>query len=91
MSTSVSEFTARPGVRSTRHRWWHVVARRIVFHTLEELVEGELVILEDGESRTFGDASQRTTLAATVEVHDPRAYWEIVFGGSTGAAGDGKS
>jgi cyclopropane-fatty-acyl-phospholipid synthase len=84
MNTSVSEFTTRPGVRSTRHRWWHVVARRIVWHTLEKLGEGELVIVEDGESQEFGDASRRPTLASTVEVHDPRAYREIVFRGSTG-------
>jgi cyclopropane-fatty-acyl-phospholipid synthase len=60
------------------------VARRIVLRTLEKLTEGQLILVEDGESQTFGDAGRRPELASTVEVHDPRAYWEIAFGGSTG-------
>jgi cyclopropane-fatty-acyl-phospholipid synthase len=59
--------------------------RRLVWHWLNSLKDGCLVIEEGGRRRTFGGSGD-SYLRATVEVCDPRFYRELVFGGSLGAA-----
>jgi len=62
-------------------RW----ARRLVWRRLESLAEGRLTIAAGGAGRQFG-RSDRDSLAATIEVRDPRFYRQLVLGGSLGAA-----
>lgn len=59
--------------------------RRMVWHWLNDLKDGCLVLEEGGLRRTFGDTGDRS-LCATVEVCDPRFYRRLAFGGSLGAA-----
>ena len=61
------------------------VARRLVWHRLESLVEGRLTMDDGGQCREFGRSGENS-LAATIEVRDPRFYRHLAFGGSLGAA-----
>ena len=58
---------------------------RLVWHWLDSLEQGCLVLEEGGRHRTFGDPEDRS-LYARVEVCDPCFYRRLVLGGSLGAA-----
>ena len=49
------------------------------------LDDGQLVLDDGGERREFGRSGEGS-LAARIEVRDPRFYRQLVFGGSLGAA-----
>jgi cyclopropane-fatty-acyl-phospholipid synthase len=57
------------------------LAERLVRRRLTALEHGALTV--DGE--TYGHATDRCGLAATVRVHDARFWAEVAFGGSVGA------
>ena len=59
--------------------------RRLVLGRLETLADGRLVIDDGGQRWEFGDSGE-DSLAANIEVHDPRFYRHVVLGGSLGAA-----
>ena len=61
------------------------VARRLVWHRLESLVEGRVTVDDGGQCREFGRSGENS-LAAMIEVRDPRFYRHLVLGGSLGAA-----
>ena len=61
------------------------VARRLVWHRLESLVEGRVTVDDGGQCREFGRSGEGS-LAATIAVRDPRFYRHLVLGGSLGAA-----
>lgn len=61
------------------------LARRIVLGRLRGLVEGQIVVSENGEHQVFGQPTDALPLTAHVEVHDPGFYSNIAFGGSIGA------
>jgi cyclopropane-fatty-acyl-phospholipid synthase len=60
------------------------IARTLLHQQLGQLSEGELVLV-DGETRQFGAVKPEFPLSATITVHDPRFYGDVVFGGSVGA------
>lgn len=65
--------------------WLDNVSRKLVLSTFETLEKGSLTVT-DGDSRFhFGDARENTDLQAHIRVHDPKAYRELLFGGSIGA------
>jgi len=72
----------RRGVGSARP-WLESFARELVLQRLGKLTNGTLVLDEDGRSSRFGDGAAPR---ARVVIRDPRAYTEIAFGGSIGAA-----
>lgn len=59
--------------------------RNLVFRRLEGLGDGRIVLDDPAGGREFGGRSDGA-LTATVRVHDPRFYGNLVFGGSLGAA-----
>ena len=59
-------------------------ARRLVFSQLEGIRTGKVRILDPEAAHTFG--SETGGLEASVQVHDPRFYRTVAFGGSIGAA-----
>jgi cyclopropane-fatty-acyl-phospholipid synthase len=59
------------------------LARSLVLGRLRELLHGALVVTECRERHRFGRGAGP---AAHVTIRDPRAYAEIAFGGSIGAA-----
>ena len=61
------------------------VLRGLVWRRLEKLDHGRLVIDDGGQRREFGRSGEGS-LAANIEIRDPRFYRHLVFGGSLGAA-----
>ena len=61
------------------------IAHRLVWRRLESLVEGRVTVDDGGQCREFGRSSENS-LAAKIEVRDPRFYRHLVLGGSLGAA-----
>ena len=59
--------------------------RRGVWGRLENLDHGRLVIDDGGNRQEFGRCGA-DSLKANIEIHDPRFYRHLVFGGSLGAA-----
>ena len=59
------------------------VARRMLEKRLRGLEDGEVTLLDDLGSRTFGS---KGPLRAAVSVADPRFYVNVVAGGDLGAA-----
>ena len=61
------------------------LARRAVLSRLASITHGRLRLTDGGATHEFGATTTRCALAVTVEVHDPRFYTELAFGGSVGA------
>jgi len=71
--------------RDARSTWLDRLARRIVRERLANLKYGEVTIIEDSDSETFGDAVDDFGVSATIRVHSPSFYSDIAFGGAVGA------
>ncbi|MBT8082887.1 MAG: cyclopropane-fatty-acyl-phospholipid synthase family protein, partial [Gammaproteobacteria bacterium] len=61
------------------------LARRIVLSKLENIALGEVIVSEHGQRAIFGRRTEDYPLSVHLEVHDPRFYSDIAFGGSIGA------
>lgn len=61
------------------------LAERLLRERFAQLEHGRVTLVDGARSETFGQLTQRCGLAATVHIHDPRAWSEIAFGGSVGA------
>jgi cyclopropane-fatty-acyl-phospholipid synthase len=59
--------------------------RGIVWRKLASLTGGQLVVDDGSERREFGQPGA-DALSAHIEIHDPRFFRHMVFGGSLGAA-----
>ena len=59
------------------------IARELVGDRLAQISFGQITIVENGVSRTFGRRADG--LRATIRVHDPRAWMAVALGGSLGA------
>jgi len=59
--------------------------RRLVHHRLQSLTEGEVRVVDQTTSRTFGTTPD-PAWRARVAIRDPRAYRAIALGGTIGAA-----
>lgn len=69
----------------TLERWVDRRAERLLRARLAQLAHGRLTIVDRGRHASFGRATARCDLHATVQVHEPRFYTEVAFGGSVGA------
>ena len=61
------------------------MAKRAVMHRLAGIAQGELVLRDGTSTQHYGQLTARGALSVTLQVHDPRFYSEIAFGGSIGA------
>jgi cyclopropane-fatty-acyl-phospholipid synthase len=61
------------------------LAERLVRARLRRLRQGQLTLIDGKGLERFGRASGLEPLAATVQVHDPRFWAEVAFGGAVGA------
>lgn len=61
------------------------ILRRLVWSRLEHLKDGQIVVEDGGQRGEFGQSGE-SSLKAFIEIHDPRFYRHLVFGGSLGAA-----
>jgi cyclopropane-fatty-acyl-phospholipid synthase len=87
--------------RARKASWFDRVLRRMVFHRLEKLTAGRIILQDSDGPWIFGrdlfsTSPHPSPLRAptegwsgegiVVEVHDPRFYRQVAFGGSLGAA-----
>jgi len=68
-----------------RPRFLDGLAARAVRARLASLVDGEVGLVEGEREVWYGCASAAGPLRATVQVHDPRFWGDVAFGGSIGA------
>lgn len=61
------------------------LAARAVRGRLAAIRHGHIRLVEDGIEQHFGATSESCALTASVQVHDPRFWSELAFGGSIGA------
>jgi cyclopropane-fatty-acyl-phospholipid synthase len=61
------------------------LGRRVLTGHLAHLPEGQLTIVEDGETLIFGRRTAACGLAATIEVRHPQFWADAAFGGTVGA------
>jgi cyclopropane-fatty-acyl-phospholipid synthase len=61
------------------------VARKALLTRLSRVRDGEIRVLDSGESHRFGARTARCGLAATISVRDPEFYAQAAFGGTVGA------
>jgi cyclopropane-fatty-acyl-phospholipid synthase len=70
---------------SNKDSWLDRLARHTMIKLFHRLAKGELILIENGERRRFGDTSAPADLRATVEIPRSRAWRDVAFGGSVGA------
>ena len=80
MKSSIAQTATAP----YRTRSLDGIARRLLHKQLEQLREGELILV-DHETRRFGSVQTEFPLSVTIEVREPGFYSDVVFGGSVGA------
>ena len=83
-NTSVIETRITPG-STIKPRILDGLAKKILLKRLQDLIDGELVIFDNGEMHTFGKTTERCSLRIQIIVKDSRFYGDITFGGSIGA------
>jgi len=66
----------------SRSKWVADFAKAQILKRLQQLHTGQLTLVDGSEAHTFG---QPSNIRVTIQVHDPRFYGEIAFGGSIGA------
>jgi cyclopropane-fatty-acyl-phospholipid synthase len=59
--------------------------RNLFWSRMVKLRHGRLLCIEGAQRRVFGDPADES-LAATIEIRDPRFFYYAIFGGSLGAA-----
>jgi cyclopropane-fatty-acyl-phospholipid synthase len=80
--TAPSEKLTTPLRAKSRAKWVADFAKTKILEQLKKLDIGQLTLIDNGEQYRFGKTNE---IQATINVHDPRFYGEIAFGGSIGA------
>ncbi len=62
------------------------LSRRLFFALMKNFKMGKLTLIEKDQQYPFGQSLKEVSLQATIHVHHPRFYTNIVFGGSIGSA-----
>ena len=70
--------------KNNKH-WLDAVARKSLHKILGYLKIGRLVLEEDGEILTFGQAAEDTDLIVYATVHNPATYSDVLFNGTVGS------
>jgi len=61
------------------------LAARAVHQRLAGLAHGQVTLVDGASHQRYGQRTARCPLSVTLQVHDPRFYSDIAFGGSIGA------
>jgi len=75
-----------PAIEQTKTSRFDQLAKKLLFSLLRGLRWGEITIIDGSVLRIFGKKNSQFPLEATINVHHPRFYSSIVFGGSIGAS-----
>lgn len=85
LATRVQSLRREATPSRTLERGFEGLAERALRRRLEQLVHGELTLVDGGRRTTYGRPTARCALQCTVHVRDRRFYVEVAFGGSVGA------
>ncbi len=78
--------TVAPDPSLTQRRsWFDSRLRHGVLQRLQRLRQGRLVLVDDAGHYSFGQPPQEGVAAATITIHDPKAYRAIALRGTVGA------
>lgn len=66
-------------------RWIDRTARSGILSRLARIDQGRIDLVEEGRTQSFGRATDRCFLAATLRIHDPRVWSRLAFGGTIAA------
>lgn len=83
MSEELLANAERAGAARPRS-WLSALVRRGVLRTLSQLREGEVRLVENGETRVFGAEGAARGMRARVEILDPSCYADIALRGTIG-------
>ncbi|MEO7775242.1 MAG: cyclopropane-fatty-acyl-phospholipid synthase family protein [Steroidobacteraceae bacterium] len=61
------------------------LGRRLLLNTLARIVDGELIVEENGQRHRFGKRTARCGLSTTLHVLHPNFYADAAFGGTIGS------
>lgn len=84
MTTQIrlQETLTNPLKAKSRAKWVADLAKAQILKRLQQIQTGTLTLIDGNERLTFGSTS---SIEVSIQVHDPRFYGEIAFGGSIGA------
>jgi cyclopropane-fatty-acyl-phospholipid synthase len=79
--------TTRPNVlpHTPKPHFLDGLATRAVQRTLSGITHGQITLRDGHSSHSYGTPTARCPLVVRVDVHDPRFYGDMAFGGSIGA------
>jgi cyclopropane-fatty-acyl-phospholipid synthase len=69
----------------TRERWIDRLAKRIFLSKFSEITDGQLIVREADREYVFGEKTDSVKLSATIYIHQPHFYSDVIFGGTVGA------
>ena len=72
--------------QQTPVKWIHKYSRKVIFALLDKLYYGQLELVENHHHHYFPQCPEHNAIRGTLVIHDPSAYYDIVKGGSIGAA-----
>jgi cyclopropane-fatty-acyl-phospholipid synthase len=81
---ALDDRSSAPQVPPTVAPWFYRLVRRAAFARLAKLELGALTIIDGHERFQFGQLTSRCPLNATVTIHDPRVYADLMLGGTVG-------
>jgi cyclopropane-fatty-acyl-phospholipid synthase len=61
------------------------LARRVVRARMEEIRYGVIEVVENGETRRYGELTDEFPVTTRIDVHDPRFFSDVAFAGSIGS------
>lgn len=70
---------------SEKEGWLVALARRLVLAKLQTIGHGHLVVEEAGERHHFGESEEAADVCATIRVHDPSTYTQVLLNGTVGS------
>ena len=86
MNQSIAEYPGIEGGFLTGSALGQRMARRFLLSKLRRLERGSLRLIDGSSESTFGQSWDEADLRGVVQVHDPRFFPKVVFGGAIGAA-----
>ena len=67
------------------YRWIDQFAKKIFLSKFEQICHGKLTVKEGRSEYVFGDNKSGLPLCATITVHEPSFYSDVIFGGTVGS------
>jgi cyclopropane-fatty-acyl-phospholipid synthase len=62
------------------------IAREALFSLLKEIKRGKIILIEDNNRFTFGQATEDVPFTASITVHNSSFYRALILGSDIGAA-----